>query len=49
MLDYGMEFITFSPEDTKWFLDLAYQSGWETGLEGISPENYAKLREFLKK
>jgi len=25
----GMKFIRFSPEDTKWYVDLAYKAGWD--------------------
>jgi len=27
--DKGMKLIQFSPEDTKWYVDLAYKAGWE--------------------
>lgn len=39
--------IKFSPEDTKWFYDLANQCQWSEVKKAVSPEAYAKLREFL--
>ena len=50
MLDSGMELIEFSPEDTKWYVDLAYSAGWEDVTNNIDPPELApKLKEFLTK
>ena len=49
--DNGVEFITFTPEDTEWYHDLANQAKWEK-LEAnpdVSPESIAKLKSFLVK
>jgi len=45
----GIEYITFSPDDAKSYLDLAYSSYWEDVRGKITPEAYTKLREFLTK
>lgn len=42
----GMQFITFSEEDTKRYLDMAYDSAWE-GMIKKSPEYAPKLRKLL--
>ena len=44
----GMTFITFSPEDTKKYLDLAYSSGWEWAMKA-SPEYAPELKKALTK
>ncbi|MFH1489193.1 MAG: TRAP transporter substrate-binding protein DctP [Pseudomonadota bacterium] len=44
----GMTFIEFSPADTKRYLDLAWESGWE-GLAKRSPEYASKLKKALAK
>jgi TRAP-type C4-dicarboxylate transport system substrate-binding protein len=44
----GLEFIEFSPEDTKRYIDLSQSSGWE-GLVKRSPEEGPKLRKMLSK
>ena len=44
----GLKFITFSPEDTKSYYDLAYTSGWE-GLMKRAPEYAPKLKGILTK
>jgi TRAP-type C4-dicarboxylate transport system substrate-binding protein len=44
----GLEFIEFSPEDTKRYLDLSQSSGWE-GLIKRSPDDGPKLRKMLSK
>ncbi len=47
---YGkIEHITFSPEDAKWFYDLANKCQWDQVKKAVSPEAYAKLRGFLAK
>lgn len=44
----GVKVIEFSPEDTKWYYDLAYSSGWE-GLIKKDPAYGPKLRKLLTK
>ncbi len=46
MQDKGMKLIQFSPEDTKWYLDLAYKAGWEEVIKK-SPDLGPKLRTLL--
>ena len=48
MLKYGMEVIDFSPEDAKWFWDLAFDSRWDVTLEDY-PVLGQKFREMLTK
>lgn len=33
LLGAGMEEIKFSPEDEKWYLDMAYREGWKAAIE----------------
>ena len=40
----GMEFISFSPESGKSFLDVAYNVGWEGVAKNVTPEVLAKLK-----
>ena len=42
----GMKVITFTPEDTKWYIDLAYKAGWDEVIKK-SPEIGPKLRKLL--
>jgi len=44
----GMEPITFSPEDAKWFLDLSQDVGWTSMIEKY-PEIGLKMRELMTK
>ena len=46
MQDKGMKMIQFSPEDTKWYIDLAYKAGWEEVIKK-SPELGPKLKTLL--
>jgi len=46
MQDKGMKLIQFSPEDTKWYVDLAYKAGWEEVIKK-SPDLGPKLRTLL--
>ncbi len=43
------EVIKFSPEDAKWYEDLAYSSLWKEWKRKISPEAYSKIRAFIAK
>ena len=45
----GVQFVKYSPADAKYFIDLAYSTSWEETKGKVSPEMYAKLREFLMK
>jgi TRAP-type C4-dicarboxylate transport system substrate-binding protein len=47
-LDAGMELIKFSPEDAKYYRDLAYETEWEVNLEKY-PEIAAKMQELTSK
>jgi len=47
--DEGMEFVEWSPADTKWFLDTADKAAWEEIEENIGPEMTAKLRSLTTK
>lgn len=49
LLDGGMEFIKFSPEDAERYVDLAYNAQWGEIEKAVTPENYAKLKELLTK
>jgi len=42
----GMKLIKFTPEDTKWFVDLAYKAGWDEVLNK-APELGSKLKKLL--
>jgi len=44
----GQTMIKFSPEDTKWYVDLAYKSQWDE-VATHAPELGPKLREMLTK
>ncbi len=44
--DIGVEIIRFSPEDEKWFLDLAYESEWGRQFD-LFPEFAPKFKELL--
>ena len=47
VLDNGMEFITFSKADEKYFLDLAYDNAWST-LHEKFPVWAAKMKPLLE-
>ncbi len=42
----GMKIIKFTPEDTKWYLDLAYKAGWDEVFKK-APELGPKLKKLL--
>jgi len=42
----GMKFVQFSPEDTKWYVDLSYKAGWDEVFKK-APELGPKLRKLL--
>lgn len=42
----GMKLIKFSPEDTKWYIELAYKAGWDEVLKK-APELGPKLKKLL--
>jgi len=46
-LDKGVEFIKFSTEDEKWYLNTSYESFWRDIKAKVDPETYTKLRGFL--
>ncbi len=46
MQERGMEVISFSPEDTKYYVDLAYKAGWDSVVKE-NPDLGPKLREML--
>jgi TRAP-type C4-dicarboxylate transport system substrate-binding protein len=47
--DVGMKAITFSPEDTKWYLDIAYQVRWDTAKKLMKPEDYTRAYQLWGK
>ncbi len=49
MLGGGVEAITFSAEDAKFYRDTAYEAAWATVKKKASPESYDRLRELLSK
>lgn len=42
----GMEVIAFSPEDTDWYVDLAYEAGWDEVIKQ-NPDLGPKLKKML--
>ncbi len=46
MQERGMKLIKFSPEDSKWYIDLAYEAGWEEVIKQ-NPELGPKLQKLL--
>lgn len=42
----GMEVISFSPEDTEYYVDLAYEAGWDDVIKQ-NPELGPKLKKIL--
>jgi TRAP-type C4-dicarboxylate transport system substrate-binding protein len=42
----GMKVIKFSPEDTQWYIDLAYKEGWDDVIRR-SPDIGPKLKQLL--
>jgi len=42
----GMKVISFSPEDTKWYVDLAYEAGWDDFIQQ-NAELGPKLKKML--
>ena len=42
----GMKFVKFTPEDTRWYVDLAYKAGWDEVIKK-SPELGPKLNKLL--
>ena len=45
----GIKEIKLSPEDTKWYVDTAYDALWADLKKKTSAENYQKLRDMLAK
>ena len=46
MQERGMEVISFSPEDTEYYVDLAYEAGWNEVIRQ-SPDLGPKLKKIL--
>ncbi len=46
MQEKGMEVISFSPEDTEYYVNLAYEAGWNEVIEQ-NPELGPKLKKML--
>ncbi|MBN2125958.1 MAG: TRAP transporter substrate-binding protein DctP [Deltaproteobacteria bacterium] len=42
----GMEVITFSPQDSKWYVDLAYEAGWDEIIKQ-NPDLGPRLKKML--
>lgn len=49
MRDAGIEFVKFSPAEAEQYVKLAYEASWGVTRGKVSPEDYAKLQELLKK
>jgi len=45
----GMKPLTFSPEDAKWYVDLAYNSKWEDAKGKIGEQEYNTIKSLLVK
>lgn len=48
-MDAGMQPITFSPADAKWYVDTLDSAIWKKVEKELSPEMYNKLRDMLTK
>jgi TRAP-type C4-dicarboxylate transport system substrate-binding protein len=46
--DNAMEFIKFSPEDEKWFVDTHYAESWAVNISKY-PEVAPKMRQLMSK
>jgi TRAP-type C4-dicarboxylate transport system substrate-binding protein len=42
----GMKYIKFSPQDTKWYVDLAYKAQWDDVIKQ-APKLGPKLKKML--
>ncbi|MBI2831870.1 MAG: TRAP transporter substrate-binding protein DctP [Chloroflexi bacterium] len=49
IVEKGMQPITFSPEDTKSYLNLAYESRWAVLKKNVNQQTYDKLRQLFVK
>ncbi|MFC2122517.1 TRAP transporter substrate-binding protein DctP [Bacteroidota bacterium] len=47
LLKLGLQVIEFSPEDDKWFVDLAYKAAWDTLLEK-APQYGPELKKLIE-
>ena len=47
MQEKGMKLIRFSPQETRWYVELAYQAGWDEVVKQ-NPELGPKLKRMLK-
>jgi TRAP-type mannitol/chloroaromatic compound transport system substrate-binding protein len=47
LIDGGMKEIKFSPEDTKWYINMAYEEGWKAALQKSS--KVKELRPLVSK
>jgi len=45
----GQTIVRFSPEEAEQFVEMSFESSWEDAKPTLSPESYAKMREYLKK
>ncbi len=46
--DKGMKPLTFSADDGKWFVNLAFESSWGNAQKAMTPEDYNKARSIFK-
>lgn len=46
-VDAGTQFLKFSPEDTKWFLDLYFDAEWDETAKKTGQETADQLREMV--
>jgi len=49
MRDAGIEFVKFSPAEAGQYVKLAYDASWGVTRGKVTPEDYAKLQQLLKK
>jgi len=48
LMDQGAEFIKFSPEDAKWYVEMSKETKWEE-VKKKAPNSYDKLKKMLIK
>jgi len=49
LLAGGVKVITFSPEDTKWYLEQIYKTGWGFLGKSIKAESFNEFRKLISK
>ena len=49
LLAAGVKVITFSPEDTKWYLEQIYRTGWGFLGQTIKAESFNEVKKLISK